>query len=209
MCGDYGITKIIYSSTIRYNPACAGTTPSRAPRRRRQPIQPRVCGDYQKCFATSMSSADTTPRVRGLRCRLLVIRAICRYNPACAGTTHPHSVCTACMPIQPRVCGDYCIASDRPCYTNDTTPRVRGLHGIPVVIIVCVRYNPACAGTTFSRLFSAFCHPIQPRVCGDYSLHSCSMKRMRDTTPRVRGLRSHQQRQPCLYRYNPACAGTT
>ena len=188
MCGDYGITKIIYSSTIRYNPACAGTTPSRAPRRRRQPIQPRVCGDYQKCFATSMSSADTTPRVRGLRCRLLVIRAICRYNPACAGTTHPHSVCTACMPIQPRVCGDYLTRRASLAISPDTTPRVRGLRSAGSLDCQRTRYNPACAGTTCGKHTRSSFSTIQPRVCGDYNSACHAFNTASDTTPRVRGL---------------------
>ena len=50
-------------------------------------IQPRVCGDYFAIFVLSASAIDTTPRVRGLLTIALKSVSLCRYNPACAGTT--------------------------------------------------------------------------------------------------------------------------
>ena len=193
----------------RYNPACAGTTPPSAQQRIAVSIQPRVCGDYALCCLIQPPSSDTTPRVRGLRVRNAIARLGNRYNPACAGTTSMTIYCWLLPPIQPRVCGDYVVLTAMALSLYDTTPRVRGLL---TVIIKCrrvVRYNPACAGTTRCPACSGSRIPIQPRVCGDYSLYRLLVAEHYDTTPRVRGLPRHTS---CIYsraRYNPACAGTT
>ena len=71
------------------------------------------------------------------------------------------------------------------------------------------RYNPACAGTTDSYRLASASRPIQPRVCGDYSGVTFMMTWLPDTPPRVRGLQVFWGSLPGLYRYNPACAGTT
>ena len=71
------------------------------------------------------------------------------------------------------------------------------------------RYNPACAGTTISLAARLYSHPIQPRVCGDYSSPDMPRNSLADTTPRVRGLLSALLRIRERRRYNPACAGTT
>ena len=193
----------------RYNPACAGTTPPSAQQRIAVSIQPRVCGDYALCCLIQPPSSDTTPRVRGLRTRTISGRDCLRYNPACAGTTREKRDRETRQPIQPRVCGDYFFDAHCDTLDRDTTPRVRGLLHCARDALSCLRYNPACAGTTRCPACSGSRIPIQPRVCGDYSLYRLLVAEHYDTTPRVRGLPRHTS---CIYsraRYNPACAGTT
>ena len=90
--------------------------------------------------------------------------------------------------IQPRVCGDYVASMRLSMNSIDTTPRVRGLlvAGNPQRSLI--RYNPACAGTTFFRDVGKAEFKIQPRVCGDYLIVSAPVGAAFDTTPRVRGL---------------------
>ena len=148
VCGDYrmkrGIKKRFLDTTprvrglpepqvrpaspYRYNPACAGTTPALPQTAPHNPIQPRVCGDYAKSIWTLLPSGDTTPRVRGLHPNLYIWREYSRYNPACAGTTPFANILFSAIPIQPRVCGDYCVRFKSRNVLTDTTPRVRGLH---------------------------------------------------------------------------------
>ncbi len=71
----------------RYNPACAGTTEPRSSAPASPAIQPRVCGDYLAGVSSRRIKPDTTPRVRGLQPLDTVTCPMCRYNPACAGTT--------------------------------------------------------------------------------------------------------------------------
>ena len=92
------------------------------------------------------------------------------------------------MAIQPRVCGDYLTITMGRENDNDTTPRVRGLLPPIDFLIVLMRYNPACAGTTQAPVSIKPVVTIQPRVCGDYvAVHLCRDVPS-DTTPRVRGL---------------------
>ena len=152
----------------RYNPACAGTTSMTIYCWLLPPIQPRVCGDYVVLTAMALSLYDTTPRVRGLLTVIIKCRRVVRYNPACAGTTVSRAALYRQIPIQPRVCGDYLLWCDVVLLLADTTPRVRGLRGARPAPDPASRYNPACAGTTFSSTPSLSPATIQPRVCGDY-----------------------------------------
>ena len=198
-----------FTRLSRYNPACAGTTSSPSSHALPPSIQPRVCGDYSVSPASVRSYTDTTPRVRGLRLPTLLLRARLRYNPACAGTTGAAARGRSALSIQPRVCGDYSTVPLLLSISGDTTPRVRGLRGRRVASSACSRYNPACAGTTWSRRPCCRRTSIQPRVCGDYGCGSTTDARPADTTPRVRGLLRLHRLVRCQPRYNPACAGTT
>ena len=226
--GDLGII-----AECRYNPACAGTTKPKRPLSASTTIQPRVCGDYPVVSFVAHMRADTTPRVRGLRDALVGIFRQRRYNPACAGTTLALMARTAWMEIQPRVCGDYQLAGSlqvvllheltiqpRVCgdyFTApppspakiDTTPRVRGLLLFCDCHVLSLRYNPACAGTTCPPPRRVSSRAIQPRVCGDYAQGRLDRAEDGDTTPRVRGLLERFLRRDVVFRYNPACAGTT
>ena len=132
-----------------------------------------------------------------------------RYNPACAGTTACHITCPPSPAIQPRVCGDYALCCLIQPPSSDTTPRVRGLRARTISGRDCLRYNPACAGTTREKRDRETRQPIQPRVCRDYLAPGPAQQRHVDTTPRVRGLSASTYRSTFGYRYNPACAGTT
>ena len=112
----------------RYNPACAGTTQKGTIFCWCPSIQPRVCGDYAQRHSRRLPHDDTTPRVRGLQCRVRFPKLETRYNPACAGTTCAPSSERLCYTIQPRVCGDYPFSAISQSCSSDTTPRVRGLH---------------------------------------------------------------------------------
>ena len=71
----------------RYNPAYAGTTKRASAESMVTAIQPRVCGDYKVPFIQPEGTADTTPRMRGLRFQPARPKHLFRYNPAYAGTT--------------------------------------------------------------------------------------------------------------------------
>ena len=147
-----------------------------------------MCGDYALCCLIQPPSSDTTPRVRGLRARTISGRDCLRYNPACAGTTREKRDRETRQPIQPRVCRDYLAPGPAQQRHVDTTPRVRGLSASTYRSTFGYRYNPACAGTTFSVPKVSLFPAIQPRVCGDYAVIASRRPSQVDTTPRVRGL---------------------
>ena len=147
--------------------------------------------------------------MRGLHpCRERAI-TVSRYNPAYAGTTQRNAYEKSRCEIQPRVCGDYAAAHHVPRLRVDTTPRMRGLRTESIPLSSSTRYNPAYAGTTSPMPSASAPATIQPRVCGDYSPAPRSLTLHRDTTPRMRGLRTHQGGVYMSDRYNPAYAGTT
>ena len=197
------------SFSLRYNPACAGTTEGPYAGYFSREIQPRVCGDYLVAMVALSDTDDTTPRVRGL----LSFSRLCsfshRYNPACAGTTPSAFLIIEPLSIQPRVCGDYRYVDFRYIDNLDTTPRVRGLRIVKAINNQSFRYNPACAGTTLIVEINRTVFKIQPRVCGDYDRKFLSHRISSDTTPRVRGLQILRLTYYIIHRYNPACAGTT
>ena len=53
-------------TSLRYNPAYAGTTKTTSIPWCLFPIQPRACGDYLPTRLPGQSAGDTTPRMRGL-----------------------------------------------------------------------------------------------------------------------------------------------
>ena len=111
----------------RYNPAYAGTTWAQQYRGVHIEIQPRVCGDYNCNVDDCSHHVDTTPRMRGLRYKLLSRQVTNGYNPAYAGTTSFSPRRVSYSAIQPRVCGDYTAHERLGRAWNDTTPRMRGL----------------------------------------------------------------------------------
>ena len=168
-----------------------------------------MCGDYDAKLTSDTVRTDTPPRVRGLLTDTHLHLRHHRYNPACAGTTLSSSGPGRLLAIQPRVCGDYRCARSSSSPACDTTPRVRGLQIGIIINIIKLRYNPACAGTTSRVHGVGGVIEIQPRVCGDYALYPALEIIIRDTTPRVRGLRRDLRGLHVIFRYNPACAGTT
>ena len=209
VCGDYWVPSQLISSICRYNPAYAGTTHPCRGSCRVGPIQPRVCGDYDTRSPVKNCARDTTPRMRGLHRNGCEVQTYRRYNPAYAGTTCVDATTQRGATIQPRVCGDYRRSANSVFGVSDTTPRMRGLRRDDHRSWRATRYNPAYAGTTPAAVSFCVPVPIQPRVCGDYLSLSPLGPQPFDTTPRMRGLRSHGRHNMNVRRYNPAYAGTT
>ena len=125
VCGDGALAVASHS---RYNPAYAGILYRVPLCAASLAIQPRVCGDtHQSCFS-SRSSADTTPRMRGLPSMIIAENGTGRCNPAYARTTR------SSWPL-----------------SADTTPRMRGYCGLPLWHGGTPGYNPAYAGILITR----------------------------------------------------------
>ena len=110
----------------RYNPAYAGILILLCVLPTPIAIQPRVCGDTNNSTQIKPTTKDTTPRMRGYLKELKYALTERRYNPAYAGILCAAMRRTAGKKIQPRVCGDTCIACKTSRHSRDTTPRMRG-----------------------------------------------------------------------------------
>ena len=152
----------------RFIPACAGNSRECPRPPIRPPVHPRVCGELRSSARWRCAKRGSSPRVRGTR------------SGSAASTTS--------APVHPRVCGELIAAKLYPKWRVGSSPRVRGtrrrsatrrtarsvhprvcgeLGQVAVVVVVVVRFIPACAGNSPPRSMPA------PNVVG--------------SSPRVRG----------------------
>ncbi len=75
------------SRPLRFIPACAGNTASKARRTSPRPAHPRVCGEHYRGRIQLAIVGGSSPRVRGTHTRHGDKRHNPRFIPACAGNT--------------------------------------------------------------------------------------------------------------------------
>ena len=170
-------------------PACAGQTA----RRRAFPgwcrAHPRVCGADKPGCKAGQSPSGSSPRVRGRRCRQLVLADRGGLIPACAGQTAKPPPHKRGLMTHPRVCG--ADGRDLPEGRSDrgSSPRVRGRRSSLIRLSPAWGLIPACAGQTGALVTGGAHAGAHPRVCGADCEHGgCSSG---------------------VFRLIPACAGQT
>ena len=94
------------TSFLRFIPACAGNAHRRCPRRLRNPVHPRVCGEREQCLQVIFVLNGSSPRVRGTRHGLGAAARQRRFIPACAGNASCRGTGSSPTPVHPRVCGE-------------------------------------------------------------------------------------------------------
>jgi len=149
-------------------PARAGFTPSapRGPRPGRD--HPRACGVYTVKWVSRRPGGGSSPRVRGLRRRVIGVTRPGRIIPARAGFTGPCATVVQGVQDHPRACGVYSICSWIFSVVAGSSPRVRGLLrniNMPEPII---RIIPARAGFTHHSGDGPPRGEDHPRACGVY-----------------------------------------
>ncbi len=88
-----------------------------------------------------------------------------------------------------------------------SSPRVRGTHPLSMMQSWSARFIPACAGNAPRSPCSADSEPVHPRVCGERDYLDWAVRHVSGSSPRVRGTRPRQAREPIGSRFIPACAG--
>ncbi len=129
----------------RFTPACAGTTSHLDQGGRFISVHPRVRGDNMNPVFKIREQTGSPPRARGQRTYRESRRAVVRFTPACAGTTHTKPDKFLSVPGSP--------------------PRARGQHQAPSRSNTIQRFTPACAGTTSER-FTPACAGTTARRLG-------------------------------------------
>gem|GEM_PF-1162174 len=174
----------------RFTPACAGTTPRLTDALRLRAVHPRVRGD------NALASLNKSSRSL-------------RFTPACAGTTRGGGGERPPGTVHPRVRGDNGYASMASCATDGSPPRARGQLVFKLLKLFGNRFTPACAGTTRRRVAMAGSSAVHPRVRGDNWNCTGRCFSIRGSPPRARGQQLHPPSFSPLFRFTPACAGTT
>ena len=115
------------ASGVRFSPARAGNT--RYTRRLRLvgSVQPRACGEYGIGFIVGRRRAGSAPRVRGIPDGCTGRPESGRFSPARAGNTRLTQHGIVVVPVQPRACGEYTMATTAYGIKSGSAPRVRGI----------------------------------------------------------------------------------
>ena len=169
---------------------------------------PRVRGKLDHGEDLFRSHGYTSPRVRGKRGPWVILGALKRYIPACAGETRLVVGLLPLVPVHPRVCGGN---RGKVLFrgVGQGTPRVRGKHHGPRRAFRHERYIPACAGETRWPRSSPRHRSVHPRVCGGNPWLLTDSRSGKGTSPRVRGKLGDTIRIDVRQGYIPACAGET
>ena len=135
----------------RIIPAYAGNACRRGSRRRPRPDHPRVCGECHLSTTQDSARVGSSPRMRGMPARRGLCAHRCRIIPAYAGNALTWAEVAACPTDHPRVCGE--CNHDWASHGADagSSPRMRGMHLVPVAVVPANRIIPAYAGNAGCR----------------------------------------------------------
>ena len=215
-CGCYGLSPrvrgnqfcpIVYPSTDRSIPACAGEPGHDVLRWQRGEVYPRVCGGTADRCPAALESLGLSPRVRGNHLHKPLVSVRLRSIPACAGEPRGSEVWLIKPRVYPRVCGGTSSIWAMASIPTGLSPRVRGNQNVCTARRRRPRSIPACAGEPISRRLYQISSTVYPRVCGGTlgARRRCQFDP--GLSPRVRGNHSSRVTIPVSHRSIPACAG--
>ena len=69
-----------------------------------------------------------------------------------------------------------------------STPRMRGISVVPIIVSLVIRFNPAYAGNIIPLTILSRSGEVQPRVCGEYIALNVRSYETLGSTPRMRGI---------------------
>ena len=84
---------------------------------------------------------------------------------------------------------------------------MRGIFLYTLLPAGSVRFNPAYAGNMLRLSRATEQQKVQPRVCGEYAFVFDKIENNPGSTPRMRGISTHQHSSFASSRFNPAYAG--
>ena len=170
-------------------------------------VYPRVCGGTPAALHPVADVAGLSPRVRGNPRPTNRPTNWRRSIPACAGEPVQGNRRGVESGVYPRVCGGTRSAAAILAARAGLSPRVRGNHRGPVLLVQAGRSFPACAGEPRRESRLPGRCPVYPRVCGGTRHGQPGGGGVRGLSPRVRGNRRDRRLIMFLYRSIPACAG--
>ena len=134
---------------------------------------------------------------------------IYRFIPACTGNSASTWLLVVVRSVHPRVYGEL-IADDRLREPSPgSSPRVRGTQRLIPQLLVTVRFIPACTGNSQHQAPKASPRSVHPRVYGELSFATRTLRCIRGSSPRVRGTLILPAGFSILGRFIPACTGNS
>ena len=151
----------------RITPAYAGKSNGRPKRQRRRWDHPRVCGEKSRPVRASRPSSGITPAYAGKRDKSLSTRSRQRDHP--------------------RVCGEKAGHCTRRVFPVGSPPRMRGKASVALLSGQIVGITPAYAGKRADGAAGGPGLGDHPRVCGEKSASSGTLRLTLGSPPRMRG----------------------
>ena len=192
---------------VRFIPACAGNRERAEYRTITKTVHPRVCGEQSARPEWRRRVRGSSPRVRGTVRAWRPYPKACRFIPACAGNRLIRRLDFSTPTVHPRVCGEQLVLFRRLCRCYGSSPRVRGTAIRTSLLLVAVRFIPACAGNRGPITKHSSCRSVHPRVCGEQLRSQTPGNQPSGSSPRVRGTGRKSRTPDCSHRFIPACAG--
>ena len=194
---------------IRIIPARAGQTMWSSRNPAHSPDHPRACGANWLDSQSRMSTAGSSPRVRGKHPLFCARDAAIRIIPARAGQTSSAMRDDVPSSDHPRACGANLMQLEGKYRKDGSSPRVRGklaglARGLPRLRII-----PARAGQTSRAATGSTGTSDHPRACGANLFFSPCHLVQYGSSPRVRGKPGAGPHQRPARRIIPARAGQT
>ena len=146
-------------------------------------------GNYTNLIPIDDASPGSPPHARELRIENITTGYRYRITPACAGTTLLIVMKFTGYQDHPRMRGNYQLTSALRCRQSGSPPHARELLRCTAKGVRCSGITPACAGTTFTPLYS--------------------MTGSKGSPPHARELPHATLSARPFTRITPACAGTT
>ena len=207
------LTILLKTKSARIIPAHAGNTRRSVTHRRPHVDHPRACGEHSTSRRAAMSSAGSSPRMRGTPEALGVAHQPFGIIPAHAGNTELDTVQLIEIWDHPRACGEHKPPSSMLANLPGSSPRMRGTLAAAAVILLSRGIIPAHAGNTSRGIgvwaCTVCCPWDHPRACGEHVTQWCICNHMRGSSPRMRGTRGGSAISTGLIGIIPAHAGNT
>ena len=175
--------------SVRFIPAGAGNTMfSRWPSHI-SPVHPRGRGEHDELAMRRRSDYGSSPRARGTRLLIIVVKVLARFIPAGAGNTACSCSTPGFQPVHPRGRGEHSNLMRQYDQRDGSSPRARGTRGRWCGQLGLQRFIPAGAGNTFRWLSTPDRKSVHPRGRGEHASLRAQVISGAGSSPRARGTR--------------------
>jgi len=131
------------------------------------PVHPRARGEQAVARKAALTSAGSSPHVRGTVLGQAARRDDRRFIPARAGNSDPGNKIDATWAVHPRTCGEQKVLYRLCDRFAGSSPHVRGTACLISLHFLSSRFIPARAGNRMQGSGTINGHAVHPRTCGE------------------------------------------
>ena len=193
----------------RFIPAGAGNTRRPAAPAPPDTVHPRRRGEHGFVQGGVEEVAGSSPQARGTLDVAEAGRAADRFIPAGAGNTFSNAFCVLRNAVHPRRRGEHAVRHTRYTVHAGSSPQARGTHQAQPAIDAHVRFIPAGAGNTCSRMTAPRLSSVHPRRRGEHTGPMAYSLPGSGSSPQARGTRVPNTSLGAGAWFIPAGAGNT